>query len=792
MSITFPEQKELESQISNQKKILCTLASQVHKANDAEMTKKLEKYFLTLYDKSTISLKRNIVLASVRPKIISLFEKVINEEESKVLLGMACQHLLKVLNTEEMGEKEKGLIQKALFDVPIVISKVIIIQILSNKMTKLADSLFGMVLERLGEFQATKLLTIVSKEMYDKHKKQHLECALTRQTGKVILGLINRDLDYILTYLGAKIAKVHDRYAERILDKYKVFFRLLQTNSPKKFLQFFFDHTPNDKFVLSMFWKQNYLAKREPELLLKYLLRPEYLNKCIDNWDSYKNKFCKSLLRAVTFEQRKEIAKVHIKYGSNADYCAFIIRCPNNEHYKLFHLNEKLANSVIEWYYLDGFSNALRFEQSPRVFALDSVQKLTDDIIKNKYLRTGDISVIREELMEVIKSAPDSDFRATYTQDLIFCSIKSRKQEELTKTLKWISVRSKNDQGPVREKIIQTIFSTLSLQYLTENDIESLKDMFIDAVEARDTTSNTISQLQELFYKILEYHVIQIEKLKAKEKIEEEDNISAKWIDMIQEVFTFAWKNEKWQRMYRYFFNNRDKKTKIFLFNLFYKLALLDVKKLNFSSLFQIIGWDSKLFLKSSELNLEQDLIKIITQYHKDKDSYSGTSLELINFYLSNPRNRSEKIQSLFKNLNDNSLITISAVNNHVIKHLPELLIEKNVFDNDGIISGKYLGAQALKIYSLKKLQENQSICYYLIKNPRVLRSLDSNLQKKYLSNILQIINKKSDIKKKENEMEIEKKKNGANKIRIQIQIQILMLLKKVFLNNILKKFSLQ
>ncbi|KAJ3442193.1 hypothetical protein M0812_11923 [Anaeramoeba flamelloides] len=393
MSITFPEQKELESQLNNQKKILCILASKVKKTNDEELAKKLEKYFLALYYKSTISLKRNIVLASVQPKIISIFEKVINEEESKVLLGMACQHLLKVLNKEEMGEKEKELIQKALFRVPIVISKVIIQQILSNKMIKVADSIFERVLERLGEFQATKLLAILSKEMYEKHKKQHLECALTRQTGKVILELINLDLDYILAYLGSKIAKVHDRYSQR-----------------------------------------GYLAN----------MKPEYLKTCIDNWYNYEPQLGSSFVRFLTFEQRKEIAKVYIKYGDNADYYNFITRCPKREHYKLFHLNEKLANGKIDRDYLDCFSKELRFEQSPRLFASDSVQKLTDDTVKNKYLRAGDISVIREELIEVIKSAPDSDFRGTYTQDLLFCSIKSRNKEELTKTLKWIAVQSKN------------------------------------------------------------------------------------------------------------------------------------------------------------------------------------------------------------------------------------------------------------------------------------------------------------------------------------------------------------
>ncbi|KAJ3439340.1 hypothetical protein M0812_15366 [Anaeramoeba flamelloides] len=536
MSISFPSQTELESKLNKQKEVLCRLASQVKRSKDEELTTKYQKYLIALYDMSTNSLKRNIILASVQSQTVSVFEKVINEEESKILLGTACQHLLKVINfpTHKQEEKEKKekkeekksieLIKKALFQIPILTSKVIVTQILSNKMTKLADLLFEMVLEKLGEFQATKLLAILSHDKYEIHKKQHFEYILTHHTSKVLFEIVKRDLGYTLEFLEEKFQNIPNKLRLKIKQKYQIIYDLLMKNYSKQMIQLFSNITIKNESPFLLMKEKGYLAKKEPELFFQYLVKPLKISN-----NKFKTYYIQNInekyIKYFSLNQKIKMAKYIIKYGTKNSLLYYIFNLPCHEQEIIFKLIPNVENLKLFGSQISLLSKKIRFQLVPRILKEFEVKKVSDENKIKSVLQNGYITKVRNQLIENINNSFDYTTRGNDINSLIICTIKSRNKEELTKTLKWLSIRTRNEQGYVRHQFTNAIFDHLNYRYLTINDLNSLKALYVSTIEARDSTLSSINKYQIFFLQMINYHYNLLKKLKFQLKNDNNNKI---------------------------------------------------------------------------------------------------------------------------------------------------------------------------------------------------------------------------------------------------------------------------
>ncbi|KAJ6236347.1 hypothetical protein M0813_27734 [Anaeramoeba flamelloides] len=750
MSITFPDQTELLKDLEGRTKILSKLCSQVLATKQEKEIKRLGQYLHELYPKEGISSKLLALTGARQLKDTSLYERVLNSEESKLLLGKFSKNIVKIVRQTH----EYEIIKQAVVKLPVKFNKVLIQQIRYYNLKPCAELIFETVKEHLGEHESSKILPLVSNETLQKNEST-LDYCLKKMSSNILKILIEFHYEQVDEYFVKKLKTIDKNVVANFFYNYTAFLQELSKHSAKLFINFCSKHLPRDQIFRFFSSYSLFLVKKEPELLFKFLMRPEFIKKGKSDWYHVQGSLLGKFVRFFNDSQIEEIASLVSNYGSKSDCAKFLKYLPPKKALEIF---EKcfadLKNKNLKAHELKKLPRTIRFALAKKIYFSPRIQNKPRNDQKMLILQEADIAEVRELLMNNFQSNEIYDRKKAY-EYLLNCTFKSGNGEEITKTLNLVKQRIRNDENAVKTVVFETIYERLRIQFLTQEDLEVLVGIFSDFFNSKDQSRSVHTHIINTIVKILNYHfnILRSGIEKKKKQLLENEELKGKhqkWIDaMTKLLMSCANKDQSLPLNYR-IRKSLSQRTLLYLFLNLYPVIHSNLKKGKFDTLFDIFDWKQG-FLKKNKQLMEKDLPEIIL-----KNNRFPSVNRLITEWLRDKDKRKSRINQIIETIDDPTYYFIPSVFNYIVKNRQDLLAKMDIFQNNGIIDGEYINFTA-NIINLKQLDLQMDIeevegegreetkkekdqGFILFTNKRSLRFLDTNLQRKYLESLKEVI----------------------------------------------------
>eukprot|EP01156_Anaeramoeba_ignava_P023081 Anaeramoba_ignava/c21296_g1_i1.p1 GENE.c21296_g1_i1~~c21296_g1_i1.p1 ORF type:complete len:1248 (-),score=467.24 c21296_g1_i1:38-3760(-) len=698
-------------------KTITTLAVKVKSTEKTEELTKFDNLLIELYKRKSEE-KKLAVFGAFHAKRKDLLVQFLKDEESisfssKILLSKMIVSVLDP-NSEEDMKKLKELI----FNLPTKLRNILLKKVQTKGFKKFVNENFEEILNRFGESSSRQLIGLLDKDKFNKFFPQFYP--FFKENGKfAIIQSIKINPDIIVSFLTEKLAIAPALQLPQLWQEYQLIFKQLMNTNPEKFIDLLSKYSPVEEIPSFVTPRLKTLFKVNNEKMIEVFMRPEYLEKQRKSWRYQSTIITK---RKINKKLSKDDLSKICQFFKESELRKILANLPPSERFAAYEdaYKEEPDDQIRNEYILLLLPIEHRINEAKKMLKIPAINQ--DEEKKRNFEKLLDIKEQRAVYEKEIKEAASAEERGIFYSYYLICSSLSKNAEEIEKTLKFIVPRTKNEQEPVRNQIVNALKSH-AIKYLNESHIELLKEFLKNAMDSRDA-SDSLNVLIDLFVNLIEfnYKKSKTHKLLKPDEKESYDDAFAKipfikfCLDSLKKLYIaqsyisyLTKKLTSFEVIFRAAFN-------------FFNSGSTEAQR----SFFSFCRWYPHHRWSPW---MQEQIDKFLENLYKKEDLNNDTFETSIRFYLFNRKYKFQRIESLLEK--DTSLLNKTGFLKELLLHRQDLCDKYEIFENIPLDQRKIPIKGKIDISSLKQESVLLNVIEIISESKKIARRISIENQHK-------------------------------------------------------------